>query len=78
MPRIKPSENGMLEPPGGSRTVAAAYIAALSVDLAIIARRHNLDTLAYLLDMARLEAEGTAQGFGHAAPSQESATKPPA
>jgi hypothetical protein len=27
-----------------------------------MARRGHLDTLAYLLDMARLEAEATAQG----------------
>ena len=29
----------------------------MSADLASIARRHGLDTLGYLLDMARLEAE---------------------
>jgi hypothetical protein len=39
------------------REEAAAYVAALSEDLASIARHHGLDTLAYLLDMARLEAE---------------------
>ena len=40
------------------RTAAAAnYVAALSGDLASIARSHGLDTLGYLLDMARLEAE---------------------
>lgn len=43
------------------RDEAAAYIAALSGDLAAIARRHGLDTLGYLLDMARLEAEQTAR-----------------
>jgi hypothetical protein len=31
-------------------------------DLTAMARRSHLDTLAYLLDMARLEAEVTAQG----------------
>jgi hypothetical protein len=36
---------------------AAAYVAELSADLATIARRHGLDTLGYILDMARLEAE---------------------
>ena len=76
MARMSPTENAASEPPGGSRAAAAAYIAALSVDLAVIARRHNLDTLAYLLDMARLEAEGTAQGFGQTPMSQISATKP--
>jgi len=39
------------------RAAAAAYVAELSSDLAAIARRHGLDTLGYLLDMARLEAE---------------------
>ena len=77
MPRIRPVENAVLEPPSGNRAAAAAYIAALSADLAAIARRHNLDTLAYLLDMARLEAEGTVQGAEHTPVAQISATNPP-
>jgi hypothetical protein len=36
---------------------AVSFIADLSGELASIASRHHLDTLAYLLDMARLEAE---------------------
>jgi hypothetical protein len=36
---------------------AAAYIAEVSSDLAEIARRHGFDALAFILDMARLEAE---------------------
>jgi hypothetical protein len=36
---------------------AAAYIADLSLDLAQIARRHGLDALGFILDMAHLEAE---------------------
>ncbi len=40
----------------------ARYIEALSADLAEMARRHGLDTLGYLLDMARLEAENAAAG----------------
>ena len=36
---------------------AANYIASLAADLASIARGHGLDTLGYILDMARLEAE---------------------
>jgi predicted short-subunit dehydrogenase-like oxidoreductase (DUF2520 family) len=36
---------------------AANYIASLVADLASIARGHGLDTLGYILDMARLEAE---------------------
>lgn len=39
------------------RVAAAAYVAELSSDLAAIARRHGLDTLGYILEMARLEAE---------------------
>jgi hypothetical protein len=49
------------------RSQAAAYIASLSGELASIARRNGLDTLGYLLDMARLEAEQAARmnGDGH-------------
>lgn len=36
---------------------AAAYIADLALDLAQIARRHGLDVLGFILDMAHLEAE---------------------
>ena len=36
---------------------AAAYVAELTADLASIARRHGLDALGYILDMARLEAQ---------------------
>ena len=39
-------------------------LAALSAELAVIARRHRLDTLGYLLDMARLEAENIARKPG--------------
>ena len=42
------------------RQAAAVYIADLAADLARIARRQGLDTLGYLLDMARLEARNTA------------------
>jgi hypothetical protein len=41
----------------GDREAAAAYVAELSRDLAAIARTHGLDTLSYILEMARLEAE---------------------
>ena len=36
---------------------AAASIASFAAELAIMARRNGLDTLGYLLEMARLEAE---------------------
>jgi hypothetical protein len=42
-----------------NREAAAAYVAQLAADLATIARQHGLDTIGYILDMARLEAENT-------------------
>jgi len=51
-------------PRGEQRLAAADYIAAMSDDLSALARRHDLVTLAYLLDMARLEAETAARGGG--------------
>jgi hypothetical protein len=42
---------------GAAQREVAAYIADLAGDLAQIARRHGFDTLGYLLEMARLEAE---------------------
>jgi hypothetical protein len=39
------------------RTAAVAYIADLSGTLASMARRHGFDTLGYILEMAKLEAE---------------------
>jgi len=41
----------------GNRTVVANYVATMSADLATMARRSGLDTLVYLLEMVRLEAE---------------------
>ena len=43
---------------------AAIYIAEMSRDLATLARRNGLDTLAYLLDIARLEAESAEKSAG--------------
>lgn len=45
----------------GGRSAVASYVAALSADLAALARRSGLDTLGYLLEMARLEAESSAR-----------------
>jgi hypothetical protein len=45
---------------GGDRSEAAAYIADLTANLAAIARTHGLETLSYVLEMARLEAENAA------------------
>jgi hypothetical protein len=36
---------------------AAQYIATLTQELAQLARRNGLDTLSYILEMARLEAD---------------------
>ena len=49
------------QPPGGDRGAAASYLATMIGDLAAIARRHDFEVLTYILDMARLEAEGTVQ-----------------
>jgi hypothetical protein len=46
----------------GDRADVASYVAALSGDLAVLARRAGLETIGYLLDMAKLEAE---QASGH-------------
>jgi hypothetical protein len=52
----------MAEPirPRRDPTDVATYIATMSDDLAVMARRHGLETLGYLLDIARLEAENAA------------------
>lgn len=47
--------------PLGDREQAVAYAAGLTGELAGLMRRHRLDTLAYLLDMVKLEAEQTLQ-----------------
>jgi hypothetical protein len=47
--------------PGSDRAATAAYLAAMIGDLAAMARRHEFEALTYILDMARLEAEGTVQ-----------------
>jgi len=41
----------------GDSADVASYIATISADLGMLARRQGLDTLGYLLDMVRLEAE---------------------
>ena len=40
-----------------AREAAASYVASFTTELALIARQHGLDTLGYLLEMARMEAE---------------------
>jgi hypothetical protein len=43
----------------------ARYIADITAGVSVLARRAGLDVLAYLLDMARLEAEETFQKSKH-------------
>jgi hypothetical protein len=62
VPRIRPGKSGESEPKEGEKVATAAYVAALTADLAALARKQKLDTLGYLLDMARLEAESSAHG----------------
>jgi len=59
------SEPRGMETPGD----AAEYIGALSEELAQIARRHGLDSLGYILDMARMEADQIAKGSGDVRPT---------
>jgi hypothetical protein len=47
-----------------SPTAAALYIATLAEELAQMARRHGLESLSYILEMARLEADQVAKGSG--------------
>ncbi len=49
--------------PNGHETPdsAAQYIATLTQELAQLARRNGLDTLSYILEMARLEADQAAK-----------------
>ncbi|ABA04972.1 hypothetical protein Nwi_1711 [Nitrobacter winogradskyi Nb-255] len=55
---LRDDESCLGDPPGdGGPDEAAHYLAGAVADLALIARRHGLDTLGYLLDMAQLEAE---------------------
>lgn len=48
----------------GGPVEAAAFVARAAGELAQLARQHRLDILAYLLDMAQLEAQEIAQRPG--------------
>lgn len=48
----------------GGRTAVASYVATLSNELASMARRTGLDTLGFLLEMVRLEAESVTRHNG--------------
>jgi hypothetical protein len=47
-----------------SPTAAALYIGRLAEELAQMARRHGLESLSYILEMARLEADQVAKSSG--------------
>jgi hypothetical protein len=47
-----------------SPTAAALYIGTLAEELAQMARRHGLESLSYILEMARLEADQVVKGSG--------------
>jgi hypothetical protein len=60
------AEHAMSNTPAFSnQAAAAAYIAELSALLAALVRRQNIDTLGYLLDLARLEAETISHKAAH-------------
>ena len=50
-----PAQGPQEQPP--DRETTAGYIAEMTSDLALLARQQGLDTLAYILEMAKLEAE---------------------
>ncbi len=61
-PRESPDPRPVSEPPrDGGQGEAAHYIMGQIEDLAALARRHRLDMLGYLLEMAQLEARDTIQ-----------------
>jgi hypothetical protein len=47
--------------PNASAAEAAGYVAEITQALAVIVRQHGLETLAYILDMASLEARHEAE-----------------
>ncbi len=49
-------ENGH-QPEASDTPDTALYIASMADELARLAKSHNLEALAYILDMARLEAD---------------------
>ncbi len=53
-------ENGH-QPEASDTPDTALYIASIADELARIAKSHNLEALAYILDMARLEADQIAK-----------------
>jgi hypothetical protein len=60
----------LTEEPNGQIAVAS-YVASISNDLANMSRRTGLDTLGYLLEMVRLEAESLTRHPGPQSPSPQ-------
>lgn len=52
---------GSASKPGPGAADFAAYVAALAAELSRLARDHRLGTLAYLLDVTRLEARSLSE-----------------
>lgn len=52
-----------IKEPDSDTGETAAYLAEMSASLADIARRHGLETLGYLFDMAREEADNNARSL---------------
>jgi hypothetical protein len=59
------------------REHAAEYVGALTAELAVLVRRHQLHTLGYLLDLARLEAEEVLQKVEGASPPPDAKASRP-
>jgi hypothetical protein len=51
-----------IEDEPADRDAAATYIATLTGELARLARKFGYEALAYILDMARMEAENAGRG----------------
>ncbi len=65
------SETVRTDPPDPQE--AARYIASMAEELVQLAKSHNLETLAHVLDMARLEADQVSRRWEGA----RSGDKPP-
>jgi hypothetical protein len=60
---------------GQSPGASALYIASLAEELARLARTHGFETLAYLLDLARLEADHISKSSSSKSLSRHSGTE---
>jgi hypothetical protein len=60
-----PSSHELTEP-----SAVANYVASLTAELSMLAHHHGFETLGFLLEMARLEAENAAQKLNGFAPGE--------